>query len=385
MLKLALILLVIFCPLAIDLYLPAIPQMAEDLNASITSIQSSITLFMLCVGLMQLFFGPLSDRFGRKKIALVGVGTYILGSLMAAQADSVMLLLLARFIQGAGAAATFVSTFALVRDNYSANKSGQVISYLNGIVCFIPALAPILGAWLTLTFNWQSNFYFLALFGIIGFTVLFWVLPSSKKGNIQHSAPDRISYYQILTNTQFAINATICMLAMAAILAFVAQAPNYLMTIKGLDEKTFTFWFSLNAVVSICASFLAPQLIKRSTKLALSIGLSLMLISGGLVILVTSYSQQIPYFMTAIFIGSIGFALALGAAAGNALAPFAKNAGKASALLGLMQMSGAGLLVSLSQYLPIEIPGIITLHLIAVAPFLALILSQTKQPISAQT
>ena len=199
MLKLALVLLVIFCPMAIDLYLPAMPQMADKLDTSITNIQSSITVYMLCVGFGQLLLGPLSDRFGRQKIAIFGVFAYFIGSVLAAFSDTVTLLIIARIIQGIGAAATFVSTFALVRDNYNANKSAQVISYLNGIVCFIPALAPILGAWLTLQFGWQSNFYFLAGFAAIGFIVLLIAIPKRPTIAAQQQTEEKLSYWQIIS------------------------------------------------------------------------------------------------------------------------------------------------------------------------------------------
>ncbi|MDE3271130.1 multidrug effflux MFS transporter [Pseudoalteromonas sp. G4] len=370
MLKLALVLLVIFCPLAIDLYLPAMPQMASELNSSITHIQTSITVFMLCVGLAQLILGPLSDRFGRRKIAIFGVLTYLLGALCAAFAETVTVLIFARIIQGIGAAATFVSTFALVRDNYNANKSAQVISYLNGIVCFIPALAPILGAWLTLQFGWQSNFYFLAGFALIGLAVLVFAIPKRAPESHTDKAEKSVSYWQIFTHPTFLFNATICMLAMGAILAFVAQAPNYLINQHGLSEQRFTFWFSINATVSIIASFLAPQLIKRATSLALMCGLILMVMAASLVVVFQLTFANVASFMCAIFIGSVGFSFTMGAAAGNALAPFKQHAGKASALLGMMQMSGAGLIVSLTQYLPLAIPYIIALHLLSVLPFL---------------
>ena len=383
MLKLALVLLVIFCPLAIDLYLPAMPLMATELSSSITHIQTSITAFMVCVGLAQLILGPLSDRFGRRKIAIFGVVTYFIGALFAASAETVSLLIIARIIQGVGAAATFVSTFALVRDNYNANKSAQVISYLNGIVCFIPALAPILGAWLTVQFGWQSNFYFLASFALVSLLILIFAIPKKAPNTPQGKHQAKVSYWQIFSHPTFLFNATICMLSMSAILAFVAQAPNYLMTQQGLDEKSFTFWFGINATVSIIGSFVAPQLIKKATSLALMIGLLLMISAGCLVIAFQLTFTNVTSFMIAIFIGSIGFAFSMGAAAGNALAPFKQNAGKASALLGMMQMSGAGLIVSLTQYLPIAIPYIIACHLLSVLPFLIRLKQHDNEPLAA--
>ena len=216
---------------------------------------------------------------------------------------------------------------------------------------------------------------------------LLWIALSQKYTKCHKTIiKPKVSYWQIFSHAKFIFNASICMIAMSAILAFVAQAPNYLMQVNGLSESDFTFWFSLNALVSIISSFTAPQLIKRAQQLTLIIGLLLMTVSGGLLILINLYNAQISYFMMTIFISSIGFSLVLGAAAGNALEPFKNNAGKASALLGMMQMSGAGLLVTLSQFLPLAIPLIIALHLLAVIPFLTRLLrlgwsdSKSKDP-----
>lgn len=386
MIYVVLVLLVIFCPLAIDLYLPAMPQMASALSASDTAVQSSILLFMVSVGTAQLLFGPLSDKYGRRPIALLGIICYVTGALVAANALSINVLLGGRIIQGLGAAATFVTTFALVRDNFNSNKSAQILSYLNGIVCFIPALAPLLGAWLTIKFGWQSNFYFLALFGTACFLFLMLFLPKNVKKEAQQStSANKISYIKILLTPLFYFNASTCLLAMAAILAFVAQAPSYLIGERGLSEQMFTFWFSINAIVSIIASFSAPILIKRATKYALNVGLILMVFAGFALVFLTPMFGTVLAFMLAVFIGSIGFSFTLGAAAGSALAPFKQNAGKASALLGLLQMSGAGLLVSFTQYANLSIPLIIAGHLMAVIPFLLLINSKLQNHFIAQS
>lgn len=143
---LLLVLLVLFSPLAIDIYLPAIPQMAEQLGAEVTLMQGTITWFLFSMGLGQLLVGPLADRYGRKPIALGGVLLYGLSALAAGFAASLGELMLARVLQGFGACATSVAAFSVVRDSYGPKKSGQIISYLNGAICFIPALAPLLGA-----------------------------------------------------------------------------------------------------------------------------------------------------------------------------------------------------------------------------------------------
>ncbi|CCQ09386.1 Multidrug resistance transporter, Bcr/CflA family [Pseudoalteromonas luteoviolacea B = ATCC 29581] len=377
---LVLIFLVIFCPLAIDLYLPAFVEMADSLQVSEGKIQQTVSIFMLCVGLGQLLAGPLADKFGRKPVALVGIGLYACGGLLALAAQTWLVLMLARVIQGFGACATFVTCFAIVRDKFDGKKSGAMITYLNGIVCFIPALAPILGAYLTQQFDWRANFAFLLVFAAVGFLIIVLLFQESKPQDSVYEGHllDLRRFKPFLQHRQFMFNAGITMIGMSGILVFVTAVPGWIMVHLGKDMHEFTFWFTANAVISIVASFIAPKWIKHHSRHALIFGLTLFIVAA-LALLVTRHIASPAAIMFPIFIASIGFALSLGAAAGNALASFPKQAGTASALIGVMQMSGAGLLAFLSQPWFSLAPDRIAFHLLALAPFLLVLLSQKRQ------
>ncbi|SFC85460.1 multidrug effflux MFS transporter [Pseudoalteromonas denitrificans] len=377
---LILVLLVIFCPLAIDIYLPAFVEIATSLSVSNSDVQLTISLFMVSVGIAQLILGPLSDKYGRKPIALFGIITYTITSFFAYLATNFDMLIFARILQGIGASATFVSCFAIVRDSFNANKSAQMITYLNGIVCFIPALAPILGSWLTIQFGWRMNFLFLTGFGLISLVIFLSTFKETKPQDsyYQGNILDLRRFMPMLGHSGFMFNACICLLAMSAILAFVTSAPAWLMKEQGLTMESFTHWFSINALISICASFIAPIFIKRSTKKALSIGLMLLVLGGGLLIALSSIKQAWA-FMLPIFMTSVGLALTLGSAAGKALEPFSKQAGTASALIGLMQMSGAGLFVTITQTFNLNAPMYVAFHMILLLPMLILLLTDNEQ------
>ncbi|MBQ4833105.1 multidrug effflux MFS transporter [Pseudoalteromonas sp. MMG010] len=376
-LLLILILLVIFCPMAIDIYLPAFPTIAEQLHVSEQQVQQTVAIFMLTVGLGQLIAGPLADKFGRKPVAIVGICLYGLSALAAYFSTSFEILMLARAIQGLGACATFVSAFAIVRDKYGPEKSGQMITYLNGIVCFIPALAPILGAWLTLQFGWRMNFMFLTVFAVIGLavTILFFRETRPADSHYQGHILDFRRFTPIIKTPIFLFNSLICMIAMSAILVFVTLAPGWIITELGGSVTDFTFWFTLNAILSIVASFLAPIYIKRNSQRALRVGLSLLLFSGGLMLLLSRVHTALA-FMIPILISALGFSLCLGSAAGMALSRFAKQAGTASALIGLMQMSGASVLVLISHYLALSAPWLIAFHLLLLTPLWLILMSK---------
>ncbi|WP_419147706.1 multidrug effflux MFS transporter [Pseudoalteromonas 'SMAR'] len=371
-------LLIIFCPLGIDLYLPAFVAMENSLNASIAQIQQTVSIYMLAVGLGQLIAGPLADKFGRKPIVLIGICLFALGAITASLATTWLTMMAARVLQGFGACATFVCAFAIVRDSFGHKGAGQMITYLNGIVCFIPALAPILGAWLTVKFGWQSNFSFLAGFALLGLLLVAVLYRETRPSDTHYSGHilDLRRFKPMFNDATFVFNAALTMLGMAAMLVFVISAPGWIMEEMSGSVADFTTWFTGNAVVSIAASFIAPHFIKRNSQRALIFGLSLFSF-GGLLLLMLPQTQ-VMHFVLPMYLASIGFAFTLGAAAGKALSGFAKQAGTASALIGVLQMSGAGVLATLTQPLGLTAPMQLALHLLLVIPFLLLLASERR-------
>ncbi|HDX8403109.1 multidrug effflux MFS transporter [Aeromonas dhakensis] len=379
---LLLVLLVLFSPLAIDIYLPAIPQMAEQLGAEVTLMQGTITWFLFSMGLGQLLVGPLADRYGRKPIALGGVLLYGLSALGAGFAASLGELMLARVLQGLGACATSVAAFSVVRDSYGPKKSGQMISYLNGAICFIPALAPLLGGWLTAKAGWSANFWFMAGYAVIVGSWLLWRMPETRPEETRSGGPliSWSRYSPVLRSPSFLFNATLCMLAMAVILAYVTAAPVQLMVRLGLDMSGFSYWFAANAALNILACFLAPRFIARvGPRRTLRIGLLVLLLSA----ISLSLSMHIAHplaMMGPVFLSSIGFAMILGSAAGMALAPFGHCAGTAAALLGLFQMSGSGALVGFIGALMHDPLNQLALHMwLLLPPLLVLMTRQGRR------
>ena len=382
---LLLVLLVLFSPLAIDIYLPAIPQMAEQLGAEVTLMQGTITWFLFSMGLGQLLVGPLADRYGRKPIALGGVLLYGLSALAAGFAASLGELMLARVLQGFGACATSVAAFSVVRDSYGPKKSGQMISYLNGAICFIPALAPLLGGWLTAKAGWSANFWFMAGYAVVVGSWLLWRMPETRPEETSSAGPliSWSRYSPVLRSPSFLFNAALCMLAMAVILAYVTAAPVQLMVTLG-DMSGFSHWFTANAALNILACFLAPRFIARvGPRRTLRIGLLVVLLSA----ITLTLAMHIPHplaMMGPVFLSSIGFAMILGAAAGMALAPFGHCAGTAAALLGLFQMSGSGALVGITGWLMPDPLSQLALHMWLLLPPLVMLMTRQGRRLCLQ-
>ncbi len=369
-------LLVLFSPLAIDIYLPALPQIAQTFHVEHALAQDTITWFLFAMGVGQLFAGPLADKLGRRTVALGGISIYAVSALLAWSAQSIEWMLTARLLQGFGACATSVAAFATVRDIFGPQRSGKMISYLNGAICFIPALAPILGSWLTQQFGWRANFSFMAGFAV---TVGLLLLVRMQETNpvTEKQAVFKLSrYWSVLKTPSFLFHASLCLLAMAVILAYVTSAPVVLMEHLGLTMNQFTFWFGINAVVNIVACMTAPRIMDRfGTHTTLVMGISALLVAGMTMVMLADVATAFA-FMLPIFVSSIGFAWILGAAAGKALAPFGDKAGTAAALLGLFQMSGSGLVVGTLQRLHLEPQMLIALHMWLIAPALIILFSK---------
>ena len=359
-----LMMMVVLSPLAIDIYLPSMPEMALEFSVSDTQVQSTLVLFILAMGIGQILIGPLADRFGRRPIALLGICLYIASSLFAASVVEFEYLQLARVLQGIAACATSIVVFSAVRDRFNAQQSAHYYSYLNGVICVIPALAPTLGGFLALHFGWRSTFIFMTIFAVLVLFIVAFRLPETRpehKNN--HAALYRWARYQpILVNSQFVFYALTCMMGMASILTYVSYAPSWIIKYLGLNELTFSYLFGFNALINIAACFIAPKVIKQlGNHQTVVVALWLFILSAAMQVVM----QQIPvesallagiYFMLPMLLLCVGFALLLGPATSMALSAFGERAGTASALLGFIQMSGAALLTGLLQQTSLSAP-----------------------------
>ena len=356
--------MVILSPLAIDIYLPSMPAMAVEFNVSATEIQSTLVLFLFAMGVGQILIGPLADRFGRRPIAIAGVSLYIFSSLLAVVSNEFHYLQLARVLQGVAACATSIVVFSAVRDCFDAQKSAHYYSYLNGVICVVPALAPTLGGLLALQFGWRSTFVFMALTAVVVLLIVVYKLPETRPENTDKSG----SLYHwhrfkpVLQDKHFMFYALACMMGMASILTYVSYAPDWLIRHLGISELSFSALFGLNALVNIAAAFAAPLVIKRfRNRPTVIIALLILFSSACIQLLVQQWGPTTGMaaalaFMLPMMLLCIGFAFLLGPATSMALRAFGERAGTASAMLGCIQMSGAALLAALMQQTELTAP-----------------------------
>ncbi len=372
---------VMLSPLAIDIYLPSLPAMAREFERPAAALQITITLLLFSVGLGQILVGPLTDRFGRRPVLLWGAVLYTLGALLAMLATSLPPLYLSRVLQGLGACATMTVAFAAVRDCFTPTQGARIYSYLNGALCIIPALAPVIGGALAVMLGWRSNFAFMALFALALALLAGWRFDETRPRDVHPAQPlyRWQRYREVLMTPVFARYAVTAGVCMSTILIYVSSAPVLLVERLGLGELAFAAWFGANALVNITTFFLAPRVIcRRGRASTVRLGLTLVMLAGVLHALAAlALPLSAPAFMAPIAVLSVGFSLALGAASSLALEPFREQAGTAAALLGAVQLGGGAVLATLLLATPLSPQW--ALAAVAVLPVAALLKGQSRR------
>lgn len=341
-------LLTAFGPFSIDTYLPALPDVAASLNASIATVQLSISSFFFGMALGQLFVGPISDRFGRKMPLYVGVSLYIVATVGCAFAPTAQALIVLRFFQALGGAAGVVISRAMVRDIFPPHETARVFSLLTLVMGVAPILAPTLGGVLLAAFGWRSIFVFLTLFGVLALLGAWLVLPETRPADASmslHLGPVLRGYSRIAASSQFLRFALVGGMGSAGMFAYIAGSSFVYIERFGVGPSVFGWIFGVNALGFVTASqinryWLARQTPTRILRLVQPVqaiaGVCLLLAAwlgiGGLPLMLA---------LNFIFVATIGFILPNTTAL--ALAPFYRRAGAASALLGASQSTIATL------------------------------------------
>jgi len=337
-----------FGPLSIDMYLPALPNLANDLNSSTSLAQASLTACLLGIALGQVFAGPISDVKGRKGPLIVGLLTYAFSSLLCVLAPNIWIFISMRFIQGLAGSAGIVISRAVVRDLYSGSELTRFFSLLMLINGVAPILAPVLGGQILQATSWRGVFILLSGVGVFMLITVFWglkeTLPTTlrSKGGIENTL---LTFKTLIKNKRFMGYALCQGFASAAMFAYISGSPFVIQNIFGASPQMFSLFFAINGLGIIIASQTTGRLAGRIKERTLLVaGLSLAFLGGILLLVMTLvggglYTILIPLFLVVSSVGIIGtssFSLAM--------QDQAKSAGSASALLGLFSFILGGIL-----------------------------------------
>lgn len=275
--------LVAFGPLSIDMYLPSLPLIASDLQATQADIQLTISAFLVGLFIGMLFYGPLSDKFGRRKLLLGGITLYLVASIGCFLATSAEGLILARFLQALGAAAASVLARAIVRDLFPLNEAARVLSLMHLVTMIATLIAPLIGGYLILIAGWRSLFVVLFIFAGIVLLATSWKIPETHHGSSRGSSIASVfkAYLQILLQP-IAVGYILCMsLTFSGMFAFITASPFVYIDYFGVSPQTYAWLFSLNiGGIIVLVSLNARYVGRFGTQRLLVAGASLAAASG---------------------------------------------------------------------------------------------------------
>lgn len=295
-----------FPPLSTVLYLPALPQMVEALDTTQTSVNMTLSMFFLFYSVGLLFWGPLSEKFGRKPILLSGLTIYVVASLLCAFSQHVEQLIAGRIIQALGGSAATVVATAIVKDIYSGREREKVMATIMSMVIIAPMVAPVLGALLLKYTSWRTIFLMLAVIGAIALLGgMFFRETLSEKftGSVIGS------WYRLLVvlkNLGFSSLLLIFSLAPIALMAFLASASYIYIDGFGLTEGQFSLFFAFNATCAMVGPTIYMRMRRRiEPKLIITICFSLIAVCG---VAVSVFGHISPWWF-ALSVGPVTMAV----------------------------------------------------------------------------
>ena len=330
-----------FGPLSLDLYLPALPELADDLDASASAAQLSITACLVGLAVGQLVAGPLSDRLGRRRPLIVGLVGFMLASVACALAPSAAILVVLRFVQGLAGAAGLVISRAIARDLYSGRALMIFFSRLILIAELAPVIAPILGGQLSLIMSWRGIFGVLAGFGAVlllaGWLGLKETLPPERR--IVGGFGKTLHGYNTLLHDRFFVGCALSSgLAGASMFAYISGSTFVLQRIYGMSPQGFSFVFGAISLALVIAAQVGGRLALRwPLTRVLGFGLAVNLCGAASLLATVIIGLPLGVLIAALSVMVSAVGLIFPTANALALADYPDLAGTASSLQGLSQ------------------------------------------------
>lgn len=337
-------------PFSIDMYLPSFKDIASSMDTSVSQVTLSLSSYFIGVSLGQLIYGPLLDRYGRKIPLYIGMFLYLATSIYCSFIVDVESLIVARFFQALGGCAGMVAARALVRDIFPVEDNAKVFSLLMLVIAISPIIAPSFGSYISSTFGWQAIFISLAIIALLILLAMYLWLPEGNPPNTEMSLMPRPiikEYLSVVKVPKFYTYAFTGAIAASGLYSYIAGSPNVFMEIYKVTEKQYGWIFAIIAAGLVIASQLNTLLLKKYSSEKIIFVTLICQVTTGVLLVVLSYFDLLNLYTTIgliwLYLGTQGFVFPNTSAL--ALAPFSRNAGTASALMGAVQL-GIGALAT---------------------------------------
>ena len=375
-----LIALTAIAPISIDMFLPSMPQMADDFNTSTGVLSLAVTLFLFAFAGSQLVYGPASDRFGRRPVLFTGLGLYILGGVLALFSVSVETLVAGRIIQGLGGGAGPAIASAIIIDVYKKERALKALAAMTVVTALAPMLAPIAGGFLHDWFGWRSVFVTLVGVGCLLTAGYAAILPETNAGRDPHAlrlGAMFANYKTLWTTPVFAAHALLMALLFSGQLVFISSSSFVLVDDLGLSERLYGFSFGLVAFGIMAGATLSRRLagVWSARRIVLTATVAGGAMSTAMALTALSGVEGVASIVLPMMVVAGVNGMSGPAARSSALVPFPQMAGLASALMGFSRIGIAS--VYSIGYNSLLSPGPVTMTCaIAAASVSALVLAQ---------
>lgn len=339
-----------------DLYLPSLPAMEQYFHVGHSAVQMTLTAYLLAFSLSLLFFGPLSDKIGRKPVLLLGSAIFSIASLLSIYASSINILIFLRIIQAFGACSAIILVYAIVRDLFSGRQAAAWLALVSMVMNSAVAFAPAVGGALQQAFGWKSDFVALSIFSAIVFFCILLFFRETIAEKTKHSLQLNhllANYWQVLSSKVFTVSMLVVVLSFSSYFIFLYVSPFLYINVFKTSAETYGLLFLFPAYAYVLGGAIASYLNKnQGIYFTVRLG-SILFLFGGLLMAMNVFLAAHYLVLTITFsmtMCSLGISIIVPSGVASALTPFSTAIGSASSMTGFLQFvvaSAAGSFASM--------------------------------------